>query len=59
MIELAALLRAGAPLSTPVGEGDAGATAVHLETTLASQSRTLHQVGADGEKTYGTKAHQT
>ncbi len=53
VIELTALLRAGAPLSTPVGDGDAGATAVHMETTLTSQSRTLHQVGADGEKTYG------
>jgi hypothetical protein len=53
VIELATLLRIGAPLSTPVGEGDAGAAAVHLETTLTSQSRTLHQVGADGGKTYG------
>jgi hypothetical protein len=53
VIELATLLRIGAPLSTPVGAGDAGATAVHMETTLTSQSRTLHQVGADGGKTYG------
>jgi mannose-6-phosphate isomerase-like protein (cupin superfamily) len=53
VLELAALLRAGAPLSTPVGEGDAGATTVHLETTLTSQSRTLHDAGADAEKTYG------
>ena len=53
VIELAALLRAGAPLSTPVGDGDAGATAVHMETTLTSQSHTLHQVGAAPDKTYG------
>src|SRR5258706_8403994 len=34
VIDLATLLRIGAPLSTPVGEGDVGATAVHMETTL-------------------------
>ena len=38
---------------TPVGDGETGATQLHLETTLASQSRTLHQVGAAAEKTYG------
>jgi hypothetical protein len=53
VIELATLLRIGAPLSTPVAEGDAGATAAHMETTLTSESRTLHQVGADAGKTYG------
>jgi hypothetical protein len=53
VVELATLLRIGAPLSTPVGEGDVGATAVHMDTTLTSQSRTLHQVGADAAKTYG------
>jgi mannose-6-phosphate isomerase-like protein (cupin superfamily) len=53
VLELTALLRAGAPLSTPVGDGDAGATKVHLATTLVSQSRTLHQVGGGAEKTYG------
>ena len=45
--------RTGAPLSTPVGEGNEGATRLHLETTLTSQSRTLHDAGADGDKTYG------
>jgi Cupin domain len=53
VLELAALLRDGAPLSTPVGKGDAGATPLHVETTLSSPSRTLHQVGLNGEKTYG------
>ena len=53
VLELTALLRAAAPLSTPVGDGDTGATKLHLETTLASQSRTLHMVGANAEKTYG------
>jgi hypothetical protein len=53
VIELAALLQHGAPLSTPVGEGDEGATRTHVETTLSSQSRTLHQAGADGLETYG------
>jgi quercetin dioxygenase-like cupin family protein len=53
VLELAALLRDGAPLSTPVGQGDADATALHVEATLSSPSRTLHQVGPNGEKTYG------
>lgn len=53
VIELAALLRDGAPLSTPVGKADAAAKPLHLEVTLSSPSRTLHQVGARGEKTYG------
>ena len=53
VLELAVLLRTGAPLSTPVGEGNEGATLLHLETTLTSQSRTLHDSGADGDKTYG------
>ena len=53
VLELAVLLRTGAPLSTPVGEGNEGATQLHLETTLTSQSRTLHDAGADGDKTYG------
>ncbi len=51
VLELAVLLRTGAPLSTPVGEGNEGAAQLHLETTLTSQSRTLHE--ADGDKTYG------
>ena len=53
VIEIAALIRAGAALATPVGDVEAGTTAVHVETTLASQSRTLHEVGAAAEKTYG------
>jgi len=53
VIELAALLHDGAPLSTPVGKADAGAKPLHVEATLSSPSRTLHQVGARGEKTYG------
>jgi len=53
VIEIAALIRAGAALATPVGDDEAGTTAVHMETTLASQSRTLHDVGAAAEKTYG------
>jgi Cupin domain len=52
VILLAALLHEGAPLSTPIGEGDP-AKPMHIETTLSSQSRTLRQVGADGLKTYG------
>ena len=54
VLELAVLLRTGAPLSTPVGEGNEGATQLHLETTLTSQSRTLHE--ASGNKTYGWNA---
>jgi hypothetical protein len=53
VIDLAALLAHGAPLSTPVGSGNTDAKAFHAETTLSSQSRTLHQVGANGQKTYG------
>jgi hypothetical protein len=53
VIELASLLRAGAPLSTPVGQGDAGLTPLDLRTVLASQSRTLRQVGATSQFTYG------
>jgi hypothetical protein len=53
VIEVAALLRDGAPLSTPVGQGDTDAKPLHVEATLSSSSRTLHQVGARGEKTYG------
>ena len=53
VIEIAVLIQAGAPLATPVGDGDAGVTAVHMATTLTSQSRMLHQVGAAAEKTYG------
>jgi quercetin dioxygenase-like cupin family protein len=53
VILLAALLHEGAPLSTPIGEGDPSAKPMHIETTLSSQSRTLRQVGADGLKTYG------
>jgi hypothetical protein len=56
VLELAVLLRTGAPLSTPVGEGDEGATRLHFETTLTSQSRTLHEAGGSGDKTYGWNA---
>ena len=52
VIELAALLHDGAPLSTPVGTGATGDT-MRLETTLSSQSRTLYQVGPANESTYG------
>jgi quercetin dioxygenase-like cupin family protein len=52
VIELAALLQAGAPLSTPVGESATG-TPLKIEANLDSQSRTLHTVGADGSVTYG------
>ena len=52
VIEIASLLQAGAPLSTPVGESATG-TAVELTVALESQSRNLHTVGADGSVTYG------
>ena len=53
VIELAALLHDGAPLSTAVDAGGAGTTPLHVEATLSSPSRTLHQVGADAQSTYG------
>jgi hypothetical protein len=53
VLEVAALLRDGAPLSTPVGGGDPDTKPVHVESTMSSPSRTLHQVGGNGEKTYG------
>ena len=53
VILLTALLHEGAPLSTPVGDGDASAKPMRIEATLSSQSRTLRQVGADGLKAYG------
>ena len=52
VIELASLLQAGAPLSTPVGQSATG-TPLHVTADLDSQSRTLHTVGADGSVTYG------
>ena len=52
VIEIASLLQAGAPLSTPVGQGASG-TSLQVTTDLDSQSRTLHTVGADGSVTYG------
>jgi quercetin dioxygenase-like cupin family protein len=52
VIELAALLQEGAPLSTPVGQGVTG-TPLHVVTDLESQSRTLRTVGADASVTYG------
>src|SRR5262249_30327109 len=52
VIEIASLLQAGAPLSTPVGQSATG-TPLKIEADLESQSRTLHTVGADGSVTYG------
>jgi hypothetical protein len=52
VIELAALLRQGAPLATAVGTGVDGA-ALHLTTNLASQARTLSTAGARASVTYG------
>ena len=52
VIEIAALLQAGAPLSTPVGQSATG-TPLAISADLESQSRTLHTVGADGSATYG------
>jgi hypothetical protein len=52
VIDVAALLRDGAPLSTAVGTGATGET-MKLETTLSSQSRTLYQTGPANESTYG------
>jgi hypothetical protein len=52
VLDVAALLRDGAPLATTIGSGATGDT-VKLETTLSSQSRTLYQVGPGNESTYG------
>jgi len=52
VLELVALLRDGAPLSTAVGDGP-GTTPLHFETLLASESRTLYQTGPDAAITYG------
>jgi quercetin dioxygenase-like cupin family protein len=52
VIELAALLQAGAPLSTPAGQSASG-TPLEITADLESQSRTLHTVGADSSVTYG------
>jgi hypothetical protein len=52
VIEIAALLEAGAPLSTPVGQSATG-TPLKVEADLESQSRNLHTMGADGSVTYG------
>jgi hypothetical protein len=52
VIELAALLQQGAPLSTPVGKGATG-TSLQISAPLDSQSRTLRTVGGDGSVTYG------
>jgi quercetin dioxygenase-like cupin family protein len=52
VIEIASLLQAGAPLSTPVGQGATG-TPLHVTADLDSQSRNLHTAGADGSVTYG------
>jgi quercetin dioxygenase-like cupin family protein len=52
VIDVAALLRDGAPLATTIGSGATGDT-MKLEGTLASQSRTLYQVGPGNESTYG------
>ena len=53
VIELAALLHTGAPLSTAVDGTAPGTTALHLETVLTSDSRTLVQAGAGNTITYG------
>jgi len=53
VIEIAALLQNGAPLSTPVG-ADATGTPLHVSVDLESQSRNLHTVGVDGSVTYGS-----
>jgi len=53
VIELAALLQEGAPLSTPVGQSATG-TPLRITVDLDSQSRNLHTVGADGSTTYGS-----
>ena len=52
VIELASLLQAGAPLSTPAGESATG-TPLTISADLDSQSRTTHTVGADASVTYG------
>ena len=46
VIELAALLRDGAPLATPTGTALTG-TLLKITTNLDSESRTLHTVGTD------------
>jgi hypothetical protein len=51
VLEIAALLGTGAPLSTPVG--DRTGTPLHVDTVLTSDSRSLNTAGADGSKTYG------
>ena len=52
IIDIAALLHDGSPLSTAVGAAATGDT-VKLESVLASQARTLYQVGPGSESTYG------
>jgi hypothetical protein len=52
VLDVAALLHDGAPLATTIGSGATGDT-MRLETTLASQARTLYQVGPGNESTYG------
>jgi len=52
VIELAVLLAAGAPLSTPVGESAPG-TPLTMNVELTSQSTQLTTVGPDGSSTYG------
>jgi hypothetical protein len=52
VIEIASLLQAGAPLSTPAGESATG-TPLTISADLDSQSRVLHTAGADGSVTYG------
>jgi hypothetical protein len=53
VIELAALLQDGAPLSTPVGSGTTGTQPLQIHAVLSSTARTLHQVGQSGASTYG------
>jgi Cupin domain len=52
VIELAALLQAGAPLATPVGDGAPG-TPLALTADLESRSKMLHTAGVDDSVVYG------
>src|SRR5262249_22611082 len=52
VLELAALLQTGAPLSTPAGAGASGQP-MRLATKLDSQARTLTNAGTGGATVYG------
>jgi len=53
VLELAALLDAGAPLSTPLDATGAADTRLQFATKLTSQNRSLFTVGPDGIDTFG------